>query len=188
MNIKKPKLFVFAGPSGVGKGSILKEFLKNNENVKYSVSSTTRKPRNIEKDGVDYFFVTESSFLNSVKNEEFLEWANYNGNYYGTNMKNVQNYLNKGYSVILEIEVQGAMQVMKKIEDCVSIFVMPPTLLELEKRLRSRQTEDDLTILNRLKIAEFELSQRFKFKYTLVNDSLMTAVNSLQEIYDKECK
>lgn len=184
----KAKLFVIAGPSGVGKGTVIKELLNNNENITLSVSSTTRKPRPNETDGVNYNFLTEEQFENLIKKDEFLEWAVYNGNHYGTSKTVVDNALQNGKSIILEIEIQGALQVMKKCEDAVFIFILPPSYEELEKRLRGRNTEDEQTIQNRLKITQKELEIGKKFKYSVVNDTVENAVSKINEIIKKECE
>ncbi len=185
--VKQGKLFVVTGPSGVGKGTILNKFFENNKNgVVYSVSMTTRKPRPVEKDGVNYFFVTEEEFKNAVVNDEFLEWAEYSGNFYGTNKKFVLEKLNQGINVILEIETAGARSVMEKFPDCVTIFFAPPDLDELEARLRGRKTEDEASIQNRLNAVKKELLVIDKYKYNIVNDEVDSALSKLQAIYDYE--
>ena len=184
----KPRLFVIAGPSGVGKGTIIKELLKENENISLSVSSTTRKPRPGEVNGVNYNFINQEQFNKSVGNGDFLEWAVYNGNYYGTSKLAVENALKNGKSIILEIEIQGAVQIMEKCKDAVFIFIMPPSYEELEKRLRGRNTEDEQTIQNRLKITQKELEVGKKFKYSVVNDSVENAVEQIRKIINRECE
>lgn len=184
---KKGKLFVVTGPSGVGKGTILNKFFENNkEGVCYSVSMTTRAPRPVEVDGVNYFFVSREEFEHAVKNDEFLEWAEYSGNLYGTNKNFVNQKLNEGVNVILEIETQGASKVMEQFKDCVSIFFAPPDLEELETRLRGRHTEDEESIRKRLDVVKTELSFVEKYKYNIVNDEVETAYNKLQAVYDFE--
>ena len=123
----KSKLFVVAGPSGVGKGTIIKELIKENENLKYSVSSTTRKPRPGEIDGVNYNFLSQDEFKKAIDDGEFLEWAVYNGNYYGTSKLAVNEALKNDKSIILEIEIQGAIQIMEKCPEAVFIFILPPS-------------------------------------------------------------
>ena len=184
----KARLFVIAGPSGVGKGTVIKGLLENNENIALSVSSTTRKPRPNEVDGVNYNFLTEEQFEKAIENNEFLEWAIYNGNHYGTSKTTVDNTLKNGKSIILEIEIQGALQVMEKCKDAVFIFILPPSYEELEKRLRGRNTEDEQTIRNRLKITQKELEIGKNFKYSVVNDSVENAVSKINEIIKKECE
>lgn len=182
------KLFVITGPSGVGKGTLLAQLLKHFPDVVYSVSSTTRNPRVGEKDGVNYFFVSEEEFKNSVKNAEFLEWAVYSGNFYGTSRKFVEKMLKDGKSVILEIETQGAIQVLNKEKDCVSIFILPPSRKELEKRLRGRNTESEEAIQKRLDIVGQEIALKDKYRYTVVNENVEEALNDLIEIFQKELK
>lgn len=184
---KQGKLFVVTGPSGVGKGTILNKFFENNkENVCYSVSMTTRKPRPVEIDGVNYFFVSKEEFEKAVKNDEFLEWAEYSGNCYGTNKNFVYEKLNNGVNVILEIETQGAKKVMEKFPDCISIFFAPPSLEELEHRLRGRHTEDEASIRKRLNAVKLELSCIENYKYNIINDEVEAAYNKLQAVYDYE--
>jgi len=179
-------LFIISGCSGVGKGTIIKQFLEKNPDVKLSVSSTTRKPRVGEKDGVNYFFVSKDEFVKSVKNDEFLEYAEFSGNMYGTKKDYVEQNLKAGSDVILEIEVQGANQVKKKIPESVSVFIMPPSVEELELRLRGRHTEDEESIQRRLKEAKREMTAGADFDYKVINDNLLDAINSLQQIFDAE--
>lgn len=185
---KQGKLFIVTGPSGVGKGTILTKFFKNNkEGVFYSVSMTTRKPRPVEVDGVNYLFVSEETFKEAIKKDEFLEWAEYSGHYYGTNKKIVLDKLNQGINVILEIETQGAKKIMEKFKDCITIFFVPPTLEELESRLRGRKTEDEESIKKRLDAVKIELQSLDKYQYNIVNDEVETACQKLQSVYDYEC-
>lgn len=185
-NTKKGKLFIITGPSGVGKGTILEKFFHNNKNIIYSISQTTRNPRPGEVDGVNYFFVTREEFENSIKNDEFLEWAQYSDNYYGTNKKFVLKALSKGIDVLLEIETQGAQSIMAKFPDCISIFLTPPNLDELEKRLRGRNTEDEEAIQKRLNQVREELKLAKTYKYSIENDLVENALQKLQEIYNTE--
>lgn len=179
------RLFIIAGCSGVGKGTLLKLFLEKNPEVKFSISATTRNPREGEKDGVNYFFISEEEFQKAIENKEFLEWAEFSGNFYGTKKSFVEKTLAKGIDLILEIEVQGARQVKEKMPEAVSIFIMPPSVKELEKRLRGRHTEDEETIQKRLKQVERELEAGKMFDYKIVNDNIETALNKLQKIYDE---
>ena len=188
-SVKKGKLFVVTGPSGVGKGTILSQFFKNNkDNICYSISMTTRKPRPNEVDGVNYFFVTKEEFLESVEKDEFLEWAEYSGNYYGTNKSYVNKRLNMGLNVFLEIETKGASLVMEKFKDCVTVFFMPPNLDELEARLRGRHTEDEETIQKRLNAGKNELAMAQNYKYVIINDKVDEALDKLQKAFDFETK
>lgn len=183
------KLIIFTGPSGVGKGTILNDFFKKTDGkIVYSISSTTRKPREGEIDGVHYNFISKEEFEKLINENVFLEYANYNGNYYGTSKKFVDEKIKEGKSVLLEIELQGALLIMKKCPEAISIFIKPPTFEELEKRLKSRHTEDNETIRKRLNTAKDELKNTDKFKYIIENDVVEKAVDELIKIYDKEVK
>ena len=181
-----PKLFIFTGPSGVGKGTVLKDFFKKTENIIYSISSTTRKPREGEIEGVHYHFIEKDEFIDLINKNSFLEWAKYSENYYGTSKVFVENTIKQGKSVLLEIELQGALQVMEKCKSAVSVFIKPPSFEELEKWLRGRNSEDEETILKRLQTAKKELENQDKFKYVIENDKVEEASTKLIEIYKKE--
>lgn len=185
----KAKLIIFTGPSGVGKGTILADFFKKaDNNIVYSISSTTRAPRDGEINGMHYYFISKEEFEKLIKEDSFLEYAQYSGNYYGTNKKFVDEKINSGKSVLLEIELQGALQVMEKRPDAVTIFIKPPTFEELEKRLRGRHTESEEAIQKRLKAAHNEMNNVNKFHYVIENDVVKRAVDELIEIYNKETK
>ncbi len=187
MENNKGKLFIITGPSGVGKGTILNKFFeKNRKNIVCSVSTTTRNPRPNEQEGVNYFYVSKEDFEKSIENEEFLEWARYSENYYGTKKEYVLKKLNQGFDVVLEIEAQGARQVMEKFGECISIFITPPNLDELEKRLRGRKTESEEAIEKRLDAVKTEMAQKKYFKHTITNDEIERAYLELQEIYESE--
>ncbi len=166
--------------------SVLSLFENNKEGVCYSISMTTRPPRPSEKDGVNYYFVSRETFEESVKNGEFLEWAEYSGNLYGTSKKFVQKNLDLGNNVMLEIETKGAKKVMELFPDCVTIFFTPPSLEELEHRLKGRCTECDEVIQKRLLCAKDELNKIDKYKYNIINDKVEEAYTKLQAIYDFE--
>ena len=180
------RLFIISGCSGVGKGTIIKQFIDKNPDVKLSVSATTRKPRVGEKNGVNYFFISKDEFVKSVQNDEFLEYAEFSGNMYGTKKDYVEENLKDGSDVILEIEVQGAKQVKDKMPKSVSVFIMPPSVEELELRLRGRHTEDEESIQRRLKEAKREMKAGEDFDYKVINDNLLDAINELQKIFDAE--
>ena len=182
----KGKLFIISGSSGVGKGTLIKEFLKQAENIYLSVSSTTRKPREGEEHGKNYYFISREEFEQDVQNGDFLEWAEFSGNRYGTNKKRVEEVLNSGKNVLLEIEVQGAKQVKTKMPEAVLIFILPPSLEELEKRLRGRGTESEEAIQKRLKAIEFESKESENYDYKVVNDTIDRAVAEILEIYTKK--
>lgn len=179
-------LLVFSGPSGTGKGTVLKELLNKNHNIKLSVSATTRQPRAGECDGVHYFFMTNEEFEQQITDGNMLEYAQYCGKYYGTPSVPIQNWLANGMDVALEIEVQGARQIKEKCPDCISIFVLPPSLKELEKRLRIRNTEDEETIQKRLKIAQEEIITAKDYDYVVVNDTVSHTVQQIHQIIAAE--
>jgi len=181
-NSAKGKIFVISGPSGVGKGSLLKMLLDRYPEFLLSVSATTRKPRLGEIDGINYFFISKEKFQESVKKGEFLEWAQFADNYYGTFKSTVEKALLEGKNVALEIEVQGAMQIKEKMPDAVLIFISPPSLEELESRLTGRNTEDEEVIRKRLSIVESEFAKRHYFDYEVINDNLDHALEKLESI------
>lgn len=178
-------LFIIAGCSGVGKGTLIKLFLERNPNIQLSVSATTRSPREGEQDGVNYFFVSKEDFENSVKNNEFLEWAEFSGNLYGTKRSFVEKTLAKGIDLILEIEVQGAKQVKEKMPEAISIFIMPPSIEELEARLRGRHTETEEAIQKRLHQVSREIEAGKNFDYKIINDKLEQALSDMQQIFER---
>ncbi len=180
------RLFIISGCSGVGKGTLLKMFLEKNPDIKISVSATTRPPREGETNGVNYFFISKENFITSVQNNEFLEWAEFSGNYYGTKKSFVEKTLQNGFDLILEIDVQGANQVKTKMPDSITVFIMPPSLETLENRLRGRHTEDEETIQKRLHEASREIEAGKKFDYQVINDNIETALNELQNIFISE--
>ncbi len=182
MEKKKGKLFVISGSSGVGKGTLLKSLLVQHPDLKLSISATTRNPRPGEIDGVNYFFTNKQDFQKAVENGEFLEWAEFNGNFYGTKQLWVEKTLNKGENLILEIETKGALQIKKKLPDSVLIFILPPSLEELEHRLRGRNTEDEEAIKNRLAEAYREIECSKYYDYKVVNDDLEKALKELEAL------
>jgi len=178
----KGLLIVISAPSGTGKTTLCHMLLKEFPKMEFSVSYTTRKPRPNEKDGVDYHFVTKEQFLKMVEEGDFLEWAEVYGNLYGTSKSQVLKALEEGKDVLLDIDPQGALQVKKNFPEAVLIFVLPPSLKELEKRLRKRGTDDEATIEKRLKVARKELQTALKYDYLVVNDELNLAFNALKSI------
>ena len=186
MNSKKRGMLVlYTGSSGVGKGTIMQELLKRDSNIRLSVSNTTRPQREGELDGVHYNFVTKEQFESLIQKDGYLEYAEYCGNYYGTPKQQVEDMLGQGYDVFLEIEVCGGLQIMEKYPDVLSIFVLPPSMDTLEKRLRDRNTEDEETILERLGQAKREIGCKDKYKYVVVNDNLDDAVDEILDILKK---
>ncbi len=182
-------LVILSGPSGCGKGTVIKELLRRNPNVFLSVSATTRLPREGEQDGIHYHFITKDRFESLIAEEGMLEYASYCDNYYGTPKAAVEEKLCAGKDVILEIEVQGALQVMNKRPDAVSIFILPPSAKELEHRLVGRNTEDRDTIDKRLAKAWDEITYASRYDYAVVNDDLMEAVQEIEAVLMAEkCK
>ena len=179
--MKRGTLFVYSGPSGVGKGTLLKPLLDEGA-VTLSVSATTRAPRPGETDGVEYHFVTKEEFEQMIENSEMLEYANYSGNFYGTPRKFVEQQLDSGKNVILEIEVQGAMQVHNIVPEAVMIFVVPPSLRDLRDRLEGRGTETPEVIEKRLAAAAGEIGLAEEYDFVIVNDELSKASEQLAAI------
>ena len=184
---KRGVLFVFSGPSGVGKGTLkAKLFEEFADRIAYSVSATTRGPREGEVDGKDYFFISRQEFERRVKNNEFLEHAEFAGNCYGTPRVYVEKLLDSGMNVVLEIDVQGALQVMKSMPECVSVFILPPSFEELEHRLRGRGTETEEKVRERLETAKRELPYAPQYDYQIVNGGdIEAAYQSLREVFLK---
>lgn len=178
----KGQLIVLSGPSGVGKGTVLKKYLETATNGVVSVSATTRSPRPGEENGIHYHFIDKETFKEWVDKGEMLEYTEYNGNYYGTPLKMVNEMRNKGKNVILEIEVDGAAQVKKACPEAILVFIMPPSINILRMRLTNRNTEDAETIEKRLAIAKTEFEKAYDYDYVIVNDVIEKAVNSLKAI------
>ena len=179
-------LVVYSGFSGVGKGTIRKEMLKREGSFRPSVSATTREPRPGEVDGREYYFLTKEKFLEMIEKDEFLEYAQYADNYYGTPKKAVEDMLNEGYNVFLEIEVQGGLQIMEKCPDCLSIFIVPPSLEVLEQRLRGRGTETEEVIEKRMKTALVEQGYTSQYDFVVENDIVEKTVDDIINIVKTE--
>jgi len=180
-------LVVLSGPAGSGKDTVISELFKSDFDITKSVSMTTRKPRDGETDGIDYMFVSEEDFLDAVENGELLEYARYGVNYYGTPKGPVDKWLEDGHIVILKIDVEGAGNIRKIYPDTVSIFIMPPSMKILEKRLRDRGSEDEEDVLRRLKIAFNEIERcRNEYDYVVINDDLQDAVDDIKTIINAE--
>ena len=183
---RKCMLIVISGPSGVGKGTIFSRLLASDPSLTFSVSATTRSPRNGETDGVDYFFITEDKYQELVKQDAFLEHATVHGHSYGTLKSQIVEKLEKGLNVVLDIDPQGAKQVMTQWPDCVSIFLLPPSYDKLRQRLYGRNTDATEEIERRLKNAKGEIEQAGMYQYVVVNDDLQVALNQVTAIVTAE--
>lgn len=184
--MSKGFLLVISGPSGSGKGTVCKKLLERNKDLVYSISATTRKARKGEIDGVNYFFMDEKTFDEMASRGEFLEYASVHGNKYGTPKKFVVEQVNKGEIVILEIDVQGALQVKKLYDEAVFVFLLPPSMEELKKRILKRGTESKEDMDIRLKNAGDELKLVYEYDYVVVNDSVDEAVENIEAIIKAE--
>ena len=176
------RVVVFAGPSGVGKGTILRSLLATHSELHLSISATTRMPRPGEKDGEHYYFLTRSLFEDWIAQGKLLEWAEYAGHYYGTPRQPVMDQLNNGKIVILEIELEGARQVRKTFPDALQIFILPPSFAALEQRLKNRSQDSPEAIVKRLERAQIELAAAEEFDLQIINDSLAEAIEALRRI------
>lgn len=187
--MKKGLLIILSGPSGVGKGTVREQLFKEESlNLAYSISMTTRYKRPGERDGIDYFFVDVDTFKEKIAQGELLEYAQFVGNYYGTPKAHVEQLLNEGKNVVLEIEVQGALQVMEKVPDALTIFLVPPSMEELEKRIRGRRTEAEDVIKERLDKARREIATKDQYKHVVVNDDVMRAKDDIVKIIRENMK
>lgn len=182
--MKYGTLLVVSGPSGSGKGTILNNVV-NDENVSLSISATTREPRNGEKDGVHYHFMTREKFLNEIANNNMLEYNEYCGNLYGTLKSEVELLLSEGKDVILEIDVNGARRIAESME-CVRVFILPPSMDALKERLSLRGTETTETLNNRVNQAHNEINEAYEYDYVVVNDVLEDAVKNIRSILEVE--
>lgn len=183
---KKGKLFIISGPSGSGKSTLLSEVLQKLDNNFFSVSATTRKPRPGESNGIEYFFKTHEEFKAMLEAGQFIEYAQYAGNYYGTPIEPILKQLELGKDIFLDIEVQGALQVRKKMPEAILIFAIPPSFKELEKRLRKRSTESELIIMERLEAARIEYEKAHEYNYIVITDKPGAAANEILAIVSAE--
>ena len=185
---KEGVIIVISAPSGTGKTSIVKRIIEEIPGLVYSVSATTRKKRDYEKNGVDYFFLTEEEFKKKMNNDEFVEWEKVYDYYYGTFKNFIYDNISKGNSVILEVDVKGALKIKNIFQDANLIYVIPPSHEELIKRLKNRKTEDDADIKKRLERAIMELSIKDKFDYFVVNEDLNKAISDTKSLINKILK
>ena len=185
MAVLKGKLFVFAAPSGAGKTTLVHAVVKKHqEDLRFSISYTTRDPRSNEADGIDYLFVDKDEFMRLRDDGEMLEYAEVFDNYYATSRSQVEKHLADGHSVILEIDWQGARQVRESMPECISIFIMPPSVEELERRLRSRNTDSDQVIARRLRDSLSDMSHWDEFDHVIINDELNQAIEDLEAVLE----
>lgn len=182
--MSKGNIYIISGPSGVGKGTVVKDVVASSDKIVLSVSATTRKPREGEKDKVHYFFLSREEFDSTAENDGFMEYATYCGNSYGTPKAAVFEKTAQGYDVILEIDIQGGLQVLEKFPQAYGIFILPPSYKELELRLRGRNSETDDVIEKRLNTAREEIKQSYLYDYFVVNDTVEHAVKSVLDIID----
>jgi guanylate kinase len=179
-------LLIVSGPSGAGKGTVCGAILHKNANISYSVSMTTRKPREGEVHGREYFFVSKEEFADMIKHDQLLEYAEVYGNYYGTPLRYVMEEMRKGRDILLEIEMEGARQVREKFPAAVFVFILPPSMEELSSRLKNRATDDEETISVRLNAAGKEIAQMTVYDYVVINDKIDETVNKLLSIISVE--
>ncbi len=184
--MKPGLLVVLSGPAGVGKGSIVRKMMSLSDCVVLSISATSRDPRPAETEGVNYFFKSKEQFEEMIKNDQLIEWVEYCGNYYGTPRDFVCDEIQKGHIVILEIEVEGALNVRKLFPGCVLCFILPPDFSELEKRLRGRGTETEESINNRLERAKEEFHYIDQYDYIILNDNVEAAAQRFVNIVESE--
>ena len=175
-------LYILSAPSGAGKTTLLQHLLRSFKELKFSVSYTTRQARNGEQNGVDYFFTDRPTFLSMIDRGEFLEWAEFNGELYGTAQAFVEEHAGAGRDVVLDIDVQGARQVKSKIKNAIAIFILPPSFAELERRLKARRLEPDDVIRRRLEIAKSEITFYREYDYIIINDVLENSIRILESI------
>lgn len=176
------KLYVISGSSGVGKGTVIKEFLNKHPEFKLSISCTTRAKREGEVDGVNYFYLSQEEFDECVEKNEFIEWAEFSGNKYGTKKSFVEKCLNNGENLILEIDTKGALNIKKIMPEAHLIFIAPPSIEELEARLRGRHTETEEAIQKRMASIKLEIENSKHFDYKIVNDTVENAVKKLEDL------
>jgi len=185
MKPKRGHLFIISAPSGAGKTTLVKAALKQFTDMLYSISYTTRKPRADEQNGVDYHFVSKQDFKKGIKKGHWAEWAEVYGNYYGTSAEFIEKSLSSGYDILLDIDVQGTLQILKHYPDSVTIFILPPSMNTLRKRLEMRASDSKAVIEKRLVNARKEMAQKKMYRHIIVNDKLPAAIEELSDIFKK---
>ncbi len=184
--MKQGCLIVVSGPSGTGKGTVCTSLLTAHPEIAYSISATTRQPRDGERNGVNYYFLEKPAFERMIADGELLEWAEVYGHYYGTPLRPIREKLADGQDILLEIDTQGALKVQEKCPDGIFIFLLPPSLTELERRIRGRGTEDEKELARRLAAAQKEIDVAHRYRYAVVNDKVDTAVAKIAAILTAE--
>lgn len=182
LNAAKGRLFVISAPSGAGKSTLCRAVRRHFPAMRYSVSRTTRKPRPDEKDGVDYIFISKEAFEQGIKENRWAEWARVHDNYYGTSAEDINRGLDGGKDILLDIDVQGARQIVRRYPGAVTIFIMPPSMEELKRRLEKRATDSAETISKRMRNAVEEINQRKQYRHIIVNDRLDESISKLCDI------
>ena len=177
-------LFIVSAPSGAGKTTLCKAILKRFPELKYSISHTTRNPRNNEKNGVDYYFITKEEFEKNIQDNKWLEWAFVHDHFYGTSAEYIKRHLSEGDSILLDIDVAGAKQILARHPDSITIFILPPSISTLRQRLEARGTDSAETIAKRLKKAEEEIAQKNIYQHHIINDSLTEAIDQMSAIIE----
>jgi len=185
MKPKRGHLFIISAPSGAGKTTLVKAALEQFTDMLYSISYTTRKPRADEQNGVDYHFVSKQDFKKGIKKGHWAEWAEVYGNYYGTSAEFLEKSLSSGYDILLDIDVQGTLQILKHYPDSVTIFILPPSMNTLRKRLEMRASDSKAVIEKRLVNARQEMAQKKMYRHIIVNDKLPEAIEELSDIFKK---
>ncbi len=183
----KGHLFIISGPSGTGKSTIVSAILKKRPQLGYSISFTTRPPRGDEQDGVDYHFISQDTFRKKIDADELAEWAEVHGHLYGTSARYIEETLAGGQDVLLDIDVEGTKRLSARYPEAISVFIAPPTMKELEKRLNRRGTDSAVVVARRLKSAEAEMAQAHCYDHVIVNDDLGKALVELETIIEKVC-